>query len=240
MHGSELARETLLGDARGWDVWGAVLDDRFLHRGAYWFRHGTFDWNEIAPNSYVPEVKADDAAEAWHPEDTLLVPLRHSDGHLLGILGVDEPARGMRPGDDELDVLMAVAEHAALALQSAQEAAVGAPPPGGARAAAAGLVAADRDVLDRRRSCSRSATASTRARIPERLDRPARARHRPAGAAGVHGWDLDDPIINTSMSLDELAPLMAPEFEIEGCYLLTSEEAPARVDSSAHWVPARA
>ena len=26
VHGSELARETLLGDARGWDVWGAVLD----------------------------------------------------------------------------------------------------------------------------------------------------------------------------------------------------------------------
>ena len=30
VHGSEHARETLLGDARGWDVWGRVLDDRSL------------------------------------------------------------------------------------------------------------------------------------------------------------------------------------------------------------------
>ena len=35
VHGSELARETLLGDSRGWDVWGAVLDARFLHRPEY-------------------------------------------------------------------------------------------------------------------------------------------------------------------------------------------------------------
>ncbi|MDX6550576.1 MAG: hypothetical protein QOJ31_1260, partial [Gaiellales bacterium] len=125
VHGPEQARETLLGDTRGWDVWGAVLDNRFLHRGAYLVPHGTFDWNDLAPHSYVPQLPRNDAPEAWHPEDALLVPLRHSDGHLLGILAVDEPASGLRPSDDELDVLTAVASHAALALQSAQESATG-------------------------------------------------------------------------------------------------------------------
>ena len=52
----------------------------------------------------------------WHPEDTLVVPLRHSDGHLLGILG---RRRAGRPAasrtDDDLDVLVALAAHAALA-----------------------------------------------------------------------------------------------------------------------------
>ena len=37
----------------------------------------------------------------WHPEDMLVVPLRHSDGHLLGILGVDEPAERPHPDDDD-------------------------------------------------------------------------------------------------------------------------------------------
>src|SRR5438067_11552422 len=32
-HGSEEARELLLGDAPGWDVWHPLLDDRFLRRG---------------------------------------------------------------------------------------------------------------------------------------------------------------------------------------------------------------
>ena len=62
-------------------------------------------------------------ADAWDPEDALFVPMRHTDGHLLGILSVDEPASRRRPTDEELDVLVALADHAALAVQSAQEAA---------------------------------------------------------------------------------------------------------------------
>ena len=64
VHGSEHARETLLGDARGWDVWGKVLDDRFLRRGAYLVPHGTFDWDELAPRSYVPELAREGAQDA--------------------------------------------------------------------------------------------------------------------------------------------------------------------------------
>ncbi|MDX6519924.1 MAG: hypothetical protein QOF08_529, partial [Gaiellales bacterium] len=45
-----------------------------------------------------------------------------------------------------------------------------------------------------------------------------------------YGWDVNDSAINSSMSMAELAPLLAPEFEIEGCFLLTSEEARSRVD----------
>src|SRR5581483_8639207 len=44
------------------------------------------------------------------------------DGSLLGILSVDEPISGRRPSGDEIDVLVAVSEHAALAVEAAQEA----------------------------------------------------------------------------------------------------------------------
>ena len=121
VHGSDAARELLLGDARGWDVWGRVLADRFALRGAYFVPHGTFDWEELAPRSYVPELPRTSVPGAWHPEDSLMVPMRHSDGHLLGIMSVDEPVSGQRPSDDEIDVLVALAAHAALAIQSAQE-----------------------------------------------------------------------------------------------------------------------
>ena len=60
--------------------------------------------------------------------------MRGPDGELLGILSVDEPISGRRPSGDEIDVLVAVSEHAALAVQAAQE---------GARAKA------NRDALER-------------------------------------------------------------------------------------------
>ena len=42
---------------------------------------------------------------------------------MLGILSVDEPTDGRRPTDERLDLLVGVAQHAALALEHAQEAA---------------------------------------------------------------------------------------------------------------------
>ena len=63
----------------------------------------------------MPEIEPSDDEEAWHPEDALFLPMRHSSGHLLGVLSVDEPVSGRRASDEELDVLVSFAEHAALA-----------------------------------------------------------------------------------------------------------------------------
>jgi len=49
--------------------------------------------------------------------------MRDQQGNLLGIISVDEPTSGRRPTDDDLDVLVALADHAALALEAAREAA---------------------------------------------------------------------------------------------------------------------
>ena len=62
-----------------------------------------------------------DDPTAWHPDDALFTPMRGADGALLGILSVDEPISGRKPSGDEIDVLVAVSEHAALAVQAAQE-----------------------------------------------------------------------------------------------------------------------
>jgi HD-GYP domain-containing protein (c-di-GMP phosphodiesterase class II) len=49
----------------------------------------------------------------------LLLPLRGASGEVLGVVSVDEPISGRQPTDDELTILMAVADHAALALDRA-------------------------------------------------------------------------------------------------------------------------
>ncbi len=230
VHGPKEAHDTLLGDTRGWDVWGSVLDDRFLRRGAYLVPHGTFDWNQLAPNSYLPPIPEPASVEAWHREDALLVPMRHSDGHLLGILAVDEPVSGARPGDNELDVLVALASHAALALESAQEAATGARH----RAALEQLLHVSSRLTETftidailQAVCDGIHNALGFESVSIDLPEPDTGRLSPRAC---YGWDVDDPIINTSMSRDELQPLLAPEFEIEGCFLLRSEAARSLVD----------
>jgi hypothetical protein len=83
--------------------------------------NGEYDWTNAAPAYTPPGEPIDDDPSAWHPEDALLVPLTGAGGEPLGILSVDEPANGRRPTDDLLQVLVTVAKHVALAIESAQE-----------------------------------------------------------------------------------------------------------------------
>ena len=55
-----------------------------------------------------------------------MVPMRGADGTLLGVVSVDEPESGLRPTDEELDVLVAFAEHVIGAIEAAQDAAAAA------------------------------------------------------------------------------------------------------------------
>ena len=70
----------------------------------------------------MPDQPTAQATDAWIPGDELFVPCRHSEGHLLGIVSVGEPVSGMRPSDDQLDLLVAMVSLTARALQGAQEA----------------------------------------------------------------------------------------------------------------------
>ena len=109
VHGSDAARTQLLGQVRDLADWQRLLDERFSRRGAYVVQAGDFDWTAVDDDSsYVPALEAGSGADAWHPEDALFVPMRHTAGHLLGILSVDEPMSRRRPTDEELDVLVAL------------------------------------------------------------------------------------------------------------------------------------
>ena len=125
VHGSDEAREVLLGKATSRASWMPLLDPAFLRRGVYYIPAGTFDWS-IDIESYVPadtepaEAPTEASGEAWDPDDAIFVTLEGAGGRRYGIISVDEPISRRRPDDQQLDVLNAFAAHTALAIESAR------------------------------------------------------------------------------------------------------------------------
>ena len=70
---------------------------------------------------WIPDVEPIEGADAWHPMDLLVAPLRDQDGTLRGSLSIDLPADGRRPGPDQRRVLETYAEQAARAVLTALE-----------------------------------------------------------------------------------------------------------------------
>ena len=227
--GREQARETLCGCTRTHDDYRPLLDERFLRRGAYVIPAGAHDWSESGPTFTPPVEPTPDDPNAWHPEDVLLVPLKATNGSLLGVMSVDEPASLRRPDDDELDVLVAVAEHVALAIEDAQADETA------SRHAASlkhllhvssrlrEIRGRERDPPGGRRRTSVARSASSACRSSSRIRTAARSgRARPrAGARQARR--------RRGLTPATLAPLLDAEYEIEGCYLLPFEVARPRV-----------
>ena len=119
VQGDEEAEQQLLGSSSPWSEWKTLVDTRQHPSGAVWLPAGSYEWHPDVVVWKAPSV-AVPASDSWHPEDMLLLPLRGSSGETLGIVSVDQPVLGRRPGERELDALMAVADHAGLALEQAQ------------------------------------------------------------------------------------------------------------------------
>jgi diguanylate cyclase (GGDEF)-like protein/putative nucleotidyltransferase with HDIG domain len=230
VHGSDDARATLLGSRSPAEEWAQLIDERFEHRGAYFIRDGEFDWDGDATLSYVPPIPPSDDPEAWRAEDALFVPLRSSAGVVLGVLSVDEPKSGKRPSDRDLDVLVGVATQAGLAIESAQH------------AQAAQRHRADVQQLLRvssrlnsehsREGIARAACEGIRDALGfERVAMLLRSGDSLVPVAGA-SWPGGMP--TESSTIAELAQLLAPETQIDGCVLLTREEARSRTPERLH------
>ncbi len=64
----------------------------------------------------LPEARAD----AWHPDDMLVVPLLGSGQEPVGLLSVDDPRDGLRPSRPTIEVIEIFANQAALAIENAR------------------------------------------------------------------------------------------------------------------------
>jgi diguanylate cyclase (GGDEF)-like protein/PAS domain S-box-containing protein len=131
VHGTDGARHNLLGQVTAAHTWEPLLDPRFRTHGVYFIPEGSIQYDDSV-RWHVPEPAgpAAAAADSWRPDDALFATLDGAAGRRYGIISVDEPLSGRRPDDRDLEVLGALATHAALAIESslqlaALEAAVG-------------------------------------------------------------------------------------------------------------------
>jgi diguanylate cyclase (GGDEF)-like protein len=238
VYGNDEAKAVLLGNTRPGDDWVVLLSERFERDGAYVVPSGSVDWDSLGP-SYVPEGGRSCHPDAWDPEDALFVPMRDQRGVLLGIISVDEPVSGRRPGAEELEILVSLADHAALALEAAREAAASARH----QRALEELLAVSsrisgepssseilrrvctgiRDALDFRNVCAALVDPQTGAVVPQ----------------ATAGWQLEDLQQRELVSVAQLEPLLDDMFLREGCYLLTHEQARARLETEVEVYPSQ-
>jgi diguanylate cyclase (GGDEF)-like protein len=236
VYGNEDARATLLGNVRPGDDWNVLITETFERRGAYVVPAGAVDWESLGP-SYVPKGEHPSDPDAWDPEDALFVPMRDQQGNLLGIVSVDEPVSGRRPTDDDLDVLVALTDHAALALEAARE---GAESARHQRALEELLGVSSRitgetsnaEIL--RRVCTGIRDALDFENVCAALVDPETGILEPQATAG---WKLEEVTGRERVTVAQLEPLLDDEFLREGCYLLTHEEAQARLASEVEVYP---
>jgi diguanylate cyclase (GGDEF)-like protein len=228
VYGSPEAEAVLVGLVRGFEDWAPLLADRFAKRGAYFIPAGQFDWSQEGGDFYLPDQEAGVGEDAWHPLDALFVPMRHHDGHLLGILSVDEPVTRRRASDEELDVLVALADHAALAIQAAQEEAENARH----RLAleqllrvSSGLTGHPNADAIMQRVCVGVRDALGFQNVMVVSIEPDTERILPRAAIG---WDHES-VVSRPLFLTDVRPLLDARFELEGCFLVPNAEAEKRV-----------
>jgi PAS domain S-box-containing protein len=221
VHGNDAARDALLGTTRPADAWTPLLADRFFHRGAYLIPREEGDWDGVP--SHVPDLSISSDPDAWHPEDALIVPMRGADGTLLGVVSVDEPESGRLPTDEELDVLVAFAEHVIAAIVGVQVAAEAARD----RASLSRLLDISASLVDLDTADSVLETVARGIREALGFDRVVVCLAEDGGFAPTAsaGWEPGDAGLDFSISSADLDLLLVPEFEFEGCYLVECEVA---------------
>jgi len=230
VHGSDAVREALLGSVYDWSSWTPLLVSRFSRAGAYFIPNDAFDWSQDIGDRFVPaEGPVHDGPDAWHPNDELFVPLEHSDGRIVGIMSFGDPVDGRRPDDERLAVACALASHAALALEAAQE-----------------------SVRTSRHQAGLEQLLRVSSQLPQTISTEGMLRSvceavsealgfdkvliqlvddetdflRPVAAAG---WSDSEVGATAVLELGLISKLFESQFDIAGCYLVARDEAERRV-----------
>jgi diguanylate cyclase (GGDEF)-like protein len=232
VRGNDTVREALLGSVYDWGSWRPLLDDRFARAGAYFIPNDAFDWSQDVGNRFVPAGEpAVEGPEGWHPNDELFVALEHADGGIAGIMSFGDPLDGRRPDDEQLAIAAALASHAALALEAAQE-----------RARSQRHQAGLEQLLHVTSQLPQ--TMSTEAMLTSVCEAVSEAlgfgkvliqlvgedgRLRPAAAAGC---TEEEVAASGALELDRISRLFEPQFEVAGCYLVPPDEGAKLVGAS--------
>lgn len=209
-----------------------LLDPKFDVGGAFFIPAGEIDESDLGGvSAVIPRDDRPDHPDRWEEDDELLIPIRAADGELMGFVSIDEPTSGLRPGPSEIAIAVAVAEAAAAAVRGARRALE-------ARSNREALellleVSAsltsnddiDKVLLD---CCDGIRRALGFERVVIEIADPESTQLRLRASLG---WEEGPP--EGVSSLEDVAALCDPAYEIEGCYLWPADVALARVGSHA-------
>lgn len=113
-------RENMLPAAR----WRALFADpifQSFQRGSCYFVPGDSAWSQANFAAILPDDKAKgDQPEAWHPNDLLCVVLKDRQQRKIGLMTLDQPVNGRRPGAQMLQTIELFAQFAASVIENAQ------------------------------------------------------------------------------------------------------------------------
>lgn len=229
VHGDKDVHRALLGSTYGRDSWTPVLDERFLRAGAFFIKHGEFDWRSHRGDRFVPEREVSADPEAWNPDDEVFVPLYGPGEELLGILSIGEPVSGLRPSDEELGLLVGLAHYAAQALAAAQAAIVRERH----RAALEELMHVSSELTQTLSTdsilqsvCNGIANALGFQKVC--VDLLSDDGLTLVTRASV-GWAGSEQLLTEALSLSEISALFDSEYELAGCFLVPNEVARERL-----------
>lgn len=233
VHGNDPVRDALLGSVYEWSSWTPLLDERFARAGVYFIPNDAFDWSQDVGKRFVPAGEPAVAGpEGWHPNDELFVPLEHSDGQIVGIMSFGDPVDGRRPDDEQLAVAAALASHAALALEAAQERArsqrhqLGLEQLLHVTSQLPQTISTEAMLTS---VCEAISDALEFDKVLIQLVEPGSGTLQPAAAAGFSAEEVE---ASGTLHLDRISRLFEPEFDIAGCYLVPRTEAAKRVGAS--------
>ena len=233
VHGNDPVRDALLGSVYEWSSWTPLLDERFARAGVYFIPNDAFDWSQDVGKRFVPAGEPAVAGpEGWHPNDELFVPLEHSDGQIVGIMSFGDPIDGRRPDDEQLAVAAALASHAALALEAAQERARSQRHQLGLEQLLHVTSQLPQTISTQAMLtsvCEAISDALEFDKVLIQLVEPGSGTLQPAAAAGFSAKEVE---ASGTLHLDRISRLFEPEFDIAGCYLVPRTEAAKRVGAS--------
>ncbi|MCW2681421.1 MAG: hypothetical protein JWM62_2822, partial [Frankiales bacterium] len=112
--------EALSGSSQPLQVWADLLE-RSSALGPLRFVDGRLDEDDLEGLlSWIPDIEVSDDPDQWHPMDALFAPLRATSGEMIGVLSVDLPRDGRRPGRTTLELMERFAGMASLAIERAR------------------------------------------------------------------------------------------------------------------------
>jgi diguanylate cyclase (GGDEF)-like protein/PAS domain S-box-containing protein len=116
--GPEDVSATLLGNVCPLASWEKAFERSHAWGALRFEPHELAEQDDIP--SWVPDTPVVEDDDAWHPLDALFAPLYSVSGHLVGIMSVDLPEDGRKPGEIQRELLEMYATQAGIAIDNAQ------------------------------------------------------------------------------------------------------------------------